>query len=178
MKKILKTFSLVPVELTIEGFASYGQVVVGPIGKPNYTGDGWASLFPAGQVHVPRGELGWVLTEPPEEELVVTGMEREPEVEMIWPVTGSLIHVVSLPGDLADYTEQPDPATAKAFIIHPGQVMIMHPGTWHYASFPLEKKETFYYFLTKDHPREPGWEEVAWVPLQGNTIIRIKHTYP
>lgn len=176
MKKIVKTFSLVPLELTIEGFAPYGQAVLGPTGKPNYAGYRWTSLFPAGQAHVPLGEVGWVLTEPLEE-LVVTGMEREPEVEMIWPVTGSLIHVVALPGKLTDHAQQPDAATAKAFIIRPGQVIIMHPGTWHYASFPLEGKSTFYYFLTKDHPREPGWEEVPWVPLQGNTSIRIKHTY-
>lgn len=166
--------NLIPKPLTVKGFAPYGQAVLGSKGKPNYKGNGWISLFSAGKTHVPQGELGWVLTKIPKQGLVVAGMEREPEVEIIWPVTGPLIHVVALPGNLKKHSEQPDALTAKAFIIYPGQVIIMHPGTWHYASFPLEQKETFYYFLTKDHPREPGWEDVPWVPLKNNAIIKIK----
>ncbi|GEM_PF-1320638 len=174
MNKIKKIIILKPEPLTVEGFAPYGQAVLGPTEKPNYEGDGWISLFPAGQTHVPKGELGWVLTKPPKQGLIVTGMEREPEVEIMWPVTGALIHVVALPGNLKNHSEQPDALTAKAFVLHPGQVIIMHPGTWHYVSFPLEPKETFYYFLTKNHLRETGWKDVPWVPLKRNMVIKIK----
>lgn len=172
MEKLQETIILRPEPLTIEAFASFGQAVLGTTDKPNYSGDGWTSLFPAGKTHVPQGELGWVISQP-QKELVVPGMEREPEVEIIWPVTGALIHVVVSPGDLTNHAEQPNAATAKAFIIKPGQVIIMHPGTWHYASFPADNKETFYYFLTKDHPREPGWEHTPWVPFQENVTIKV-----
>jgi hypothetical protein len=49
----------------------------------------------------------------------------------------------------------------------------MKPGTWHYAAFPADSKEAFYYFLTKDHPREKGWEDVSWVPFKKGFEIKI-----
>lgn len=100
-------------------------------------------------------------------------MEREPEVELNWPVNASMILTVSLPGNLKNHTEQPRAEDAKAFIIEPGQIVIMHPGTWHYAALPATTESVFYYFLTKDHPREPGWENVAWIPFAGNKAITI-----
>lgn len=174
MIKLNDTISLVPEELTVENFLPYGQAILGAIGNPNYIGDGWESFFPAAKTHIPQGELGWVLTKPPKQGLIVTGMEREPEVEIIWPITGSLIHVVALPGDLSDHSEQPDALTAKAFIVKPGQIIIMHPGTWHYASFSANEDEVLYYFITKDHPREPGWEDVPWIPPKNNLQIKVE----
>ena len=163
-----------PNTLTKKSFAPYGQVCLGPNAKPNYSGEGWKSLFPAAKAHLPQAELGWVVSKKPENELIISGMEREPEIEMIWPVTEPLIHVVALPGDLKNHAEQPNIKTVKAFIILPGQVILMHPGTWHYASFPLTSDEVFYYFLTKDHPRDPGGENTAWVPFFGNETIKIE----
>lgn len=80
-------------KLTVKAFAPFGQAILGSLGKPNYSGDGWTSLFPIGRAHVPNGEIGWVKTNPPKGGLVVSGMEREPEVEIIWPVDGPIIQV-------------------------------------------------------------------------------------
>jgi ureidoglycolate lyase len=167
------TLSIIP--LTESSFAPFGQVVMGSAGAPNYSGEGWKSLFPAAKAHIPNGEIGWVITKP-KEEYIVYGMEREPEVEIIWPVTGPIIHVVAPPGDLKNHTEQPNAQKTKAFIVQPGQIIIMHPGTWHYASFPAGNEGVFYYFITKDHPREPGWEDVPWVPFYDNKKIALAHS--
>lgn len=153
-------------KLTVEAFKPFGQAILGTKGKPNYNEGSWTSLFPAGKTHLPGGELGWVISKEPKKGMIVEGMEREPEIEIIWPVDKPIIQVVSLPGNLKDHSEQPDAENAKAFLIKPGEVIIMKPGTWHYASFPANSKEAFYYFMTKDHPREPGWENVAWIPLK------------
>lgn len=162
--------------LAIQSFAPYGQAILGAEGKPNYTGDGWTSLFPAGKAHVPQGELGWVITMPSKSGFIVAGMEREPEVEMIWPTTGPIIQTVAPPGNLQNHKEQPNAEEVRAFLIKPGQVIIMHPGTWHYAAFPAGEKQESYYFLTRDHPREPGWEDVAWIPFQDGSRVKIDYT--
>jgi len=160
--------------LTPAAFALFGRAVVGATETPNYQEETWSSLFPIGKTHIPHGEIGWVLTKKPQNGYLVTGMEREPEVEIIWTVHKPIIHVVAPPGDLCDHTEQPQIEDVRAFIILPGQVIIMHPGTWHAASFPTTDEATLYYFITKDHPREPGWEHVPWVPFIGNKTGKIQ----
>ncbi len=162
-------------KLSVKTFKPFGQAVLGSIGKSNYKATSWKSLFPVAQIHLPQGELGWVISKKPKKGMIIEGMEREPEIEIIWPVGKPIIQVVSLPGNLEDHSEQPDAETSKAFLIKPGQVIIMKPGTWHYAAFPADSKEVFYYFITKDHPREPGWENVAWVPFKNNATTKINN---
>ena len=160
-------------KLTIKGFEPFGQVILGAEGSPNYVDANWKSLFPTARINLPGGELGWVITKKPKNGMIVSGMEREPEMEMIWPTDKPIIQIVSLPGDLKDHKEQPDAKNAKAFLIKPGQVIIMHPGTWHFAAFPADSAKAFYYFATKDHPREKGWEDVAWIPFKDCDAIEI-----
>lgn len=161
-------------KLTVEAFKPFGQAILGALGKPNYKEGSWESLFPAAKTHLPKGELGWVISKKQNSGMVVKGMEREPEIEIIWPADKPIIQTVSLPGNLKDHSEQPNAENAKAFLIKPGQIIIMKPGTWHYAAFPADSNEALYYFITTDHPREPGWKNVAWVPLKENKIINIK----
>jgi hypothetical protein len=97
MKNIIKIKAQ---KLTEEAFEPFGQVVLGANGKPNYKEATWESLFPAAKVHIPEGELGWVITKKPKGGMVVKGMEREPEIEMIWPVDKPIIQVVSPTGRL------------------------------------------------------------------------------
>ena len=160
-------------ELNIKTFKPFGQVVLGPIGKPNYKDISWKSLFPVAQTHLPQGELGWVISKKPNDGMMIEGMEREPEIEIIWPTDKSIIQVVSLSGNLNDHSEQPDAKSAKAFLIKLGQVIIMKPGTWHFAAFPFNSKEASYYFITKNHPREPGWKNVAWVPFKNDKQLKV-----
>ncbi|MDP3917835.1 MAG: ureidoglycolate lyase [Candidatus Woesebacteria bacterium] len=162
-------------ELNIETFKPFGQIVLGPVEKPNYKDISWKSLFPVAQIHLPQGELGWVISKKPKKGMIIEGMEREPEIEIIWPVDKPIIQVVSIPGNLSDHSEQPNAKSTKAFLIKPGQVIIMKAGTWHYAAFPAGSKEVFYYFMTKDHPREPGWKDVAWVPFKDEVVIEIEN---
>jgi len=170
MKNIIK---IKVKRLTTKAFKPFGQAIMGPVEKPNYKEGSWKSFFPVAKAHLPQGELGWVITKKSKREMIVEGMEREPEIEIIWPTEKPIIQMVSLPGNLKDHTEQPDVAKAKAFLVKPGQVIIMKPGTWHYAAFPADSKEVFYYFITKDHPREPGWKDVAWIPFKNKRLLKL-----
>lgn len=161
---------ITPQIISKKAFAPYGQLLTGSIGKPNYKGKGWSSLFPAASCHLPNGEIGWVVTKP-QKQYVITGMEREPEVEVIWPTNGPIIQTVDLPGNLKDHTQQPNIDSVKAFVVNPGQVIVMRPGTWHAPAFPAGKNQVLYYFITKDHPREPGWENTPWIPFSSEDKI-------
>lgn len=159
--------------LSKESFAPFGQAILGADESPNYSGGGWTSLFPAGKADLPKGELGWVRTTQPKN-LLITGMERHPDPEVLWTVTEPLIQAVAPPGDLTIHTEQPISSQVKAFLILPGQVIIMSPATWHAPAFPASKEvEALYYFIGVDHPREPGWEDTPWIPFSDAKAITI-----
>lgn len=161
-------------KLSVKSFKPFGQAVIGSDGIPNFKGQFWKSRFPVAKTHLPNGELGWVLSKKPHGEMLVEGMEREPEIEMIWPINTPIIQTVALPGNLKNHAERPKVEDVRAFIVKPGEVIIMYPGTWHYAAFPAGSEEAFYYFMTKDHPREPGWEDVAWVPFSENQAVEVE----
>jgi ureidoglycolate lyase len=157
-------------ELTIDGFAPYGQAILLPEDPAPKQGEDWDCWFPLGTVSEGRTAVGIVTTRPTDG--LITAMEREPKMEFLLPTSGAVIQAVALPGDLSDHTQQPDATTVKAFIIKPGQVIIMGPGTWHWAALPL-KEETLYYFATEPHPPEPGREASPWVPFLNGDTVRI-----
>jgi ureidoglycolate lyase len=158
-------------ELSVEGFAPYGQAVLVPRTPAPKTGEDWDCWFGLGSFGECNPVVGIVITRLTDG--VVTTMERENKVEFLLPITGPVIQAVAPPGDLSDHTQQPDAATVRAFIIRPGQAIIMAPGTWHWAALPLEGK-TLYYFVGEPHPPEPGREASPWVPFQGNSRVRVQ----
>jgi len=169
----MKCRFIIPKPINLVNFSEFGQVVLGARGKANYKGEDWKSLFPIAKLNLEEAELGWVKSKKSKGNLLIAGMEREPEVEIIIPTDAPLVHVVALSGNLDNHLEQPNADKAKAFIVYPGQILIMHPGTWHYTSFPYKNKEAYYYFITKDHPREKGWEDVVWVPFYRSEVIEV-----
>lgn len=159
-------------KLTVQSFAPFGQAILGASGTPQYQGDGWQCRFPDGDTHLPDGKIGWVTVQPLTEKVVI-GMERESEVEMIWPVDQPIIQAVAAPKNLEDHTAQPEADQVRAFLISPGQVIIMHRGTWHYAAFAAGETPSLYYFITS--PRPPAWQKETWVPFQNKETIIVAH---
>ncbi|HBY93138.1 MAG TPA: hypothetical protein DEP84_04095 [Chloroflexi bacterium] len=157
-------------ELTVEGFAPYGQAVLVPEIPAPKTGEDWDCWFGLGSLSESRAAVGIVLTRPTNR--LITTMEREPTTEFLLPISGLVIQAVAVPGDLTDHGQQPDASTVRAFIIRPGQAIIMAPGTWHWAALPLDR-ETLYYFVTEPHPLEPGREASPWVPFKNGDTVRV-----
>ena len=114
--------------LTVGEFAPYGQAILPPQHPAPKRGDDWDCWFPLGTFSVGTQAVGIVTTRPTL--APITAMEREPKTEFLLPITGPLIQAVALPGNLSDHSEEPDGATVRAFIIQPGQAIIMAPGTW------------------------------------------------
>lgn len=163
-------YTIVAEELTEEGFAPYGQAILLPGSPAPKRGDDWDCWFPLGSLSEGTMAVGIVTTRPANN--IIGAMEREPKTEFLLPISGPVIQAVALPGDLSDHIQQPDATTVKAFIVCPGQAIIMAPGTWHWAALSL-RGETFYYFVTEPHPPEPGREASPWVPFANGAMVRV-----
>jgi ureidoglycolate hydrolase len=168
-----REITIKPQELTVEGFAPYGQAILPPQTPAPKRGDDWDCWFPLGSFSPGEVAVGIVTTRPCGEP--ICAMEREPKTEFLLPISGPVIQTVALPGDLSDHTQQPDATSAKAFIILPGQSIVMAPGTWHWAALSL-KGEVLYYFITEPHPPEPGREDSPWISFQNGDTLRLKIT--
>jgi len=167
---VSKEYVVTPEELSPEAFAPYGEAVVMPSTPALKTGEDWECWFGLGSFGACEPVVGIVVTRPTDGR--IAAMEREPKVEFLLPITGPVVQAVALPGDLSDHTQQPDAATVRAFIIRPGQAILMAPGTWHWAALPLGG-ETLYYFITQPHPPEPGREASPWIPFRDNHSVKV-----
>jgi ureidoglycolate hydrolase len=121
--------------LTTEAFAPFGQLVTRPDAIAIEPGavHGWARLATArlqGEV-----EVGWLelLRRPVE----VTQMEHHLGTqEMIVPLDVPLVVPVAPADPAADAI--PDPELIEAFVVEPGQALVMDNSGWHWLPFPTE----------------------------------------
>ena len=165
-----REYIIEPEELTVEGFAPYGQAILPPRHPAPKRGEDWDCWFPLAGLTEGQMQVGIVTTRPVAG--VISTMKREPKTELLLPITGPVIQAVALAGDLPDHDQQPDAATVKAFIIQPGQAIIMAPGIWHWAALSV-KGETLYYFVTEPHLPESGREASPWVPFLNNDTVQV-----
>jgi len=157
--------------LTREAFAPFGQAIPRPTGKPTSFGESFDCWFGVGTLHGADLRLGQVLARRPECGIVAT-MERHTDNELLMPADGALIQVVAPGRDLADATEQPRAEEAIAFLLAPGEAVIVAPGVWHAPAIPADS-ETFYWFAGLPHPPEPGREVSAWIPFAGEAAVTV-----
>jgi ureidoglycolate lyase len=160
-----------PEELTQEGFSQYGEAILVPKAPPPFSGKGWECWYPLGDLGDQIGAVGLVLTKPTDG--VIEAMEREPTKEFLLPLSTPIIQAVAPPGDIYDPNEVPDPASVRAFIIRPGQAILMAPGTWHWAAMPFSKEPTTYLFVGEEHPPLPGRESGPWVPFAQSSKVKV-----
>ena len=166
-----REYIVAPEPLTVASFAPYGQAILPAQPPAPKRGDDWDCWFPVGTLSPGTQAAGIVTTRPTK--APITTMEREPKTEFLLPITGPLIQAVAIPGDITDHFEQPDATTVKAFIIQPGQAIIMAPGTWHWAALPVGDEEVLYYFVGEAHDPEPGREASPWIPFVDDNMVRL-----
>lgn len=63
--------------------------------------------------------------------------------EAFIPLTGRSLFVVGPPGEL-------DLARLRAFVLEPGAGILLHPGTWHWAPYPLTETADFLLLLRRE----------------------------
>lgn len=165
----MREIKIVPQELTEESFVPFGEAIIAPSKPAPFTGKGWECWFPVGSMGRQDVSIGIVRTSPTDG--VISAMEREQHPEFLLPFNEPIVQVVALPADISDADLKPDANTVRAFIIHPGQAIVMHTGTWHWAALPYENRETTYLFAGEERPAhvtEP------WIPFQGGDTVRVQ----
>ncbi len=157
-------------ELTVERFAPYGQAILMPEGPAPKVGAEWDCWTRLGQFGSAEQWVGLVRTRPASRP--ITHMECH-LAELLIPVTGPVIQAMAEAGDGSTRGAQPEAGTVRAFIVRPGQAIIMAPGAWHWAALPVDG-ETLYYFVTQSDPQGAGRERDPWVPFRGGDMVRIE----
>lgn len=166
-----KEYVVAAEELTEENIAPYGRAISVPVNQSPRTGPDWDCWFGLGEMSLGKGQVGIVTTRPAGG--LVAKMERHPTTEFLLPITGPVIQALGLPGNFYDHTEDPDASQVRAFIIYPGQAIIMAPATWHWAAIPLHDEEVLYYFMAQPHELEPGRGPDLMLPFSNGDSVRV-----
>lgn len=158
--------------LTREAFAPFGQAVPVPEGPPTSFGESFDCWFGVGTLHGSNLHLGQVRARRPADGCITT-MERHPDIELLMPAAGALIQVVAPGRDLADASEQPRAEEAVAFLIAPGEAVVVAPGVWHAAALPADD-ETLYWFAGLPHAPEKGREATPWIAFAEDAAVTLE----
>lgn len=159
-------------ELSEEAFAPYGNVVCLPNNLPTKKGQGWKCWLPVSLVSITT-DLGIGLVVTQERPLVVTEMERHvSREEILWPTDKAVVQPMALPKDLDDPSAVPDPDTVCAFLIKPGQAIVMAKGAWHSAAYPIDK-DTLYFFAIEEKDDAVGDMNDPWVTFPAGISVEV-----
>jgi ureidoglycolate hydrolase len=121
------------------------------------------------QTNYPQ-QIGIVLAEPGHK--TVSQMEHHRNrAEWVFAIDKPVIQLVSLPGD--SLTERPDSQKAQAFLILPGQGVLIYKGIWHAAGIaPGEEHVLYGFVLGKESEAEEGIDK-GMLPFFDEGIVRI-----
>jgi ureidoglycolate hydrolase len=155
--------------LDAEAFAPFGRAVPRPTGAPTSQGTGFECWFNVAELTGRDLKLGQVVARRGAGS--VAAMERHPDIELLVPITGPMIQVVAPGRDLSDALEQPRAEEAIAFVLQPGEAVVVAPGVWHAAAMPVAE-ETLYMFAGLPHPPEAGREASPWIAFEGDAIVQ------
>jgi ureidoglycolate hydrolase len=156
--------------LTAGAFEPFGRAVSQPAGNPTSRGEGFDCWFNVAELTGQNLKLGQVVAH--RGDGTVTTMERHPDIEFLVPITGPMIQVVAPGRDLADATEQPRADEAIAFVLEPGEAVVVAPGVWHSAAMPVAE-ETLYMFAGLPHAPEPGREASPWIRFRDDRVVAV-----
>ena len=95
-------------------------------------------------------------------------MEAHGKPEFLVPIDGPIIQPVA---ELNE-SEKPDANKVEAFIIYPGQSIVMKENTWHCAAIPLES-DSWYYFVGNSAWDGPGTSKKPWITFKNDMRIKI-----
>ena len=162
----------IPIQpLDPKAFAPFGRAILRKDGAlPDSCGKGWQCWYPLGELqNIPKARIGLVRARV--RPLVVTALERHlAREEWVFALDSPLVQTVAL--SAAADPNRPDPQTAAAFLIRPGQGVIMVPGIWHGVGMsPGPQVITYGFVLAKSPPQSP--EDSGWVDFADHTEVRL-----
>ncbi len=156
--------------LNQENFKKYGVAIMKEgHNPPDSSGEGWECWYPIGEIMMADPtQVGIVTTKP--RPIIVDSLEKhQTRKELIFAISDPIVQIVGLSSDKS--SDHPDPGNTQAFLLNPGQGVLVNEGIWHSAAFPYSEKETQYiFFLAED---DKG-EDVGFVPFSNGDSIVVK----
>jgi len=154
-------------------FAPFGRVAGHVTARPpDAVGDGWACWYPVGELRDAAPLLvGLVRTD--SRPLQVEALERHAErEEWVYALDQPVVQVVvlSAPGE----PEQPDAASAAAFLLQPRQGVVVERGVWHSVGFPAGDESAYYGFVLGQPRSDAEVTGSPWVPFAGDAYVIIE----
>ncbi|NIV38491.1 MAG: hypothetical protein GWN58_56470, partial [Anaerolineae bacterium] len=115
--------------------------------------------------------VGIVRTDP--RPLLIEALERHLDrEEWVYVLNQSMIQVVALSMPAAPH--QPSAESVKAFLLEPGQGVIMDRGVWHSAGLPVGDQSVYYGFVLGRSRSDTGAEGNPWVPFAGHERVVLE----
>ncbi|MFI5387153.1 MAG: ureidoglycolate lyase, partial [Fimbriimonadales bacterium] len=147
--------------LSVEAFGPFGEIAQVSSGTPpNLKGPTWNCWYPIARIpgSLPL-LLGLVETGPLSGE--VTLMERhEGRVEVVIALDRPILQVVA---PATTRLRRPMAKTVRAFVVRPGESVILAPGTWHAAAATADDNVSRYLFglpESSDSDVDSGWTTI------------------
>ena len=167
--------TIVPQPLTVEDFAPFGEAILRPVKDESLTkaADHWECWFGVGDLTPGTSTLGIVTTRWTDKPIDV--MEAHSARELLMPIDKPIVQAVAPNADMDDIDTKPVLDEVRAFIIEPGQAIIMDAGSWHYAAVPFEG-EAIYYFVTNRESKDPGGTPNRWIEFGNNQAYVLQRS--
>ncbi|MDW9476471.1 hypothetical protein CN198_30415 [Sinorhizobium meliloti] len=157
--------------VTAENFARYGRVYdLAGDADPGVIwtqGDGWNDGFTRTPLIDGSGHLG--MTRGGSAPWPCTAMERHPQTEEALFCAAEPIVLAVAP---ASESDAPHRDEIEAFVIAPGQVVVMHRNVWHDACRGATRSTPYYWMAVC------GLGESPWIPVMGGSRQIQMHDEP
>ena len=162
----MKVIEIKAKDLNETNFKKFGTAILKPTDSAPKIGKNWDCWFALGKMGKIDASVGIVETRLSDEN--IDSMEAHGKPEFLVPIDGPIIQPVA---ELNE-SEKPDARKVEAFIIYPGQSIVMKENTWHCAAIPLES-DSWYYFVGNSAWDGPGTSEKPWITFKNDMRIKI-----
>ena len=140
-------------ELSAESFAGYGKFLDSALVKPDAEESDFAFYYNLMEADFHDPVAISIVESKLQEDLYGNSLETHFETpEVLIPLDGT-IYLVLTKSEAADM-KKPDLNSAKAFVVKPGQAVLLPPGIWHRAPLSLAKPVKTCCLVRKGTPQD------------------------
>jgi ureidoglycolate lyase len=155
--------NIVPQDLTDLAFKPFGQIVRMTSETHLPGGHYWDTWVTWPRIDPPLDSFGTVVARRPESPIVL--MEAHTCQELLAPITGAIVQPLALGADMNDPDAGPPLDSIVAFVIKPGEAILIDAGIWHAPALPYDQSETTYQFVFPRQTLSPGPTPHRMIPF-------------
>lgn len=167
----MKTPVVVAQSLSEDVFRPYGQILRMSAESELPGGHFWNTWITWPQVDPPLDTFGTVVTKKPLAQ--IDTMEAHTCQELLVPISGPIVQPLALGADMADVNAVPPLDTIVAFIVEPGEAILINAGIWHSPALPYRCEQVVYHFMFPRQTMSPGPTAHRMIPFGDNRGFQV-----